>query len=200
MSISAKQTVAPVASVKNRLKNWLRGPDPLLEASYRGNLNVVTALIAAGADPNAARPVPAGSPFVWEKAPVYGHVEAGSTPLLVASERGHLDVVRALIAAGADVNANVVIGWKPLQVASADGNLGMVTALIAAGADVNADIDGDTPLQVASEQGHLGVVAALTAAGADVNAEDVNGATALLWAYRRGHLDVVMALIAAGTV
>ena len=44
-------------------------------------------------------------------------VQGGSTPLLCAARRGHLDVVRALLNAGADKTIANKYGDKPIDVA-----------------------------------------------------------------------------------
>ena len=101
------------------------------------------------------------------------------TPLAIASHTGHLDVIAALLAAGADVNDGLKSwGMTPLHHASFRGHLDVVVALLAAGADVNI-IDSyernRTPLHDAIWGGHLDVVVALLAAGADVNAISTQG-------------------------
>lgn len=94
----------------------------------------------------------------------------GATPLYVAAEYGHGDVVKQLIAAKADVNkAKTDDGATPLYVAAEYGYGDAVKQLIAAKADINAaTTDGDsTPLDGAKEQSHTEIVAMLVAAGAN---------------------------------
>ena len=69
---------------------------------------------------------------------------------------GHLHIVRASIAAGADVSATDKEGWTALHVAARWGHLTVVQALIQAGAGVSAtDKDGRTALHLAAREGHL---------------------------------------------
>jgi len=53
---------------------------------------------------------------------------------------GHLEVVRRLISAGADVNAKSNSGWTPIHEAAENGHLEVLKTLISAGADVNAKV------------------------------------------------------------
>ena len=132
------------------------------------------------------------------------------TPLHLAThERGaaKVKVVKALIEAGADVNARADNGWTPLHAcASRERSIvkvdEVVKLLIAAGADVNARADdGLTPLHCAAMHVNVDVVKVLIEAGADVNACSDSGFAPLDYAtYRRGvaKAEVIKALVAAG--
>lgn len=62
----------------------------------------------------------------------------GDTALMWAAAAGHVDVVRLLIEAGADVRAVDNEGVTALHLARANGHAEVAAALIAAGADPNA--------------------------------------------------------------
>jgi len=120
--------------------------------------------------------------------------------LILASKSGHLDIVNALVAKEANVNAVNSYGHTALIIASYFGHLDIVNALVAV-PDINvnaANEDGQTALITASKSGHLEIVNALIAKGADVNAVNSDGDTALMCASKSGHLEIVNALIAAG--
>lgn len=152
----------------------------------------------------------------WEKVPVYTHglTAKGSvwrkgerpeeylgkfTNLLDEAFAGDLARVKALIAAGSNVNAKDEKGVTPLMAASLLGHIEVVRALLAAKADVNAkDDEGTTALVYASVQGRVEVVRALLAAKADVNAKKKSGWTALKYASAKGHDEVVKLLKKAG--
>ena len=126
--------------------------------------------------------------------------EYGATPLHWSAEKGHLDVVRALIEAGADVNPKMIGDRTPLFLSAEEGHLEVARALVEAGADVNAKQynKGWTPLHMSAEMGHLEVVRALIEAGADVNAKEDDGGTPLHRSASYGELEVARALIEAG--
>eukprot|EP00729_Bicosta_minor_P014311 gene14311-biopygen31132 len=178
---------SPVASVVVRTP--LSPPQPRLQkqlcaAVRAGDVAAVRTLLAEeGADPAVAGD---GAP-TWP-------------PMHLAAEKGHVDVVTALVASNADVNqAMTTNGCTPVYVAAEKGHVDVVTALVAHNADVNQakTTDGSTPVYVASQHGHVDVVTALVAHNADVNqAKTTDGSTPVYVAAWKGHVDVVTALVA----
>ncbi|XP_020751129.2 ankyrin repeat domain-containing protein 49 isoform X1 [Odocoileus virginianus] len=76
------------------------------------------------------------------------------TPLHRAAYSGHLDVVRELIAHGADVHAVTVDGWTPLHSACKWNNARVASFLLQHDADINAQTKGLlTPLHLAAGNG-----------------------------------------------
>ena len=121
------------------------------------------------------------------------------TPLILASSKGHLAVVEALAAAGAEKEAKAVNGVTPLIAASCNGHPAVVEVLVRAGAEKEATSkSGCTPLIAASGKGHLAVVQVLVRAGAEMAGTDVSGWTPLFMASSHGHAAVVEALVRAG--
>ena len=119
--------------------------------------------------------------------------------LHIASEKGHLEVVRELLARGAAVDTAENDGATPLFIASEKGRLKVLRELLARGAAVDtARNDGVTPLYIASRDGHVEVVRELLARGAAVNAARNDGWTSLLSACLNNHLEVVRELLAHG--
>ena len=139
-----------------------------------------------------------------KKKRVYKKKKGGEdTPVMQVMEggkkKGHLDILRLLVEAGADVNKADNNGETSLWMASKEGNLEVVRLLLDAGANVDkADNKGMTPLYVASYMGHLEVVRLLLDAGADKDKADNNGMTPLYIASYKGHLEVVRLLVDAG--
>jgi len=62
----------------------------------------------------------------------------GQTPLHLACERGHPEVVARLLEAGADVEARDILGRTPLMTTATSKNMEVVNALLKKGADINA--------------------------------------------------------------
>ncbi|MGD0188678.1 MAG: ankyrin repeat domain-containing protein [Roseiarcus sp.] len=122
--------------------------------------------------------------------------QKGKTALMVASEHGDHELVRALLDKGADVNAKTPYGSSALMCASSRK---VVRALLDKGADITTRTEmGDTALTEASRRGLSEVVQVLLENGADVNAKNEHGWTALITAARLGHLQIVRALLAMG--
>jgi hypothetical protein len=110
--------------------------------------------------------------------------DLGFDVVLEATRRGMVDVVQALVDAGADVDkASGCNDSTPLHFAAETGKDAVVKALIEAGADMNkANNEGVTPLSVAAQEGHETIVRLLIKAGADVNKADDEGCKPLNWA------------------
>jgi ankyrin repeat protein len=104
---------------------------------------------------------------------------------------------RALIAAGADVNARSSnpLSVLPIHSATAGNHDDVVGVLIEAGADVNAtQRHGWTPLHGAAQNGSLPSVERLLAAGAHPAARNDDGTSAIELARAGGHESIVARL------
>ncbi len=153
---------------------------------------------------------------------------ATASALMAASTGGAPDTARALIEAGANVNARSSTGWTPLMSAASATNPAVVMLLLAAGADIDAeDTRGTTALvaaaisgretaaqtlveagaalvpstlEMAAFGGHEAVVRVLLNAGADPNAIPAGAThmTPLDAATVGGHTRIVELLLAAG--
>lgn len=118
--------------------------------------------------------------------------------LYLAIQYENVDLVRALLKAGADPNQPYGNGMTLFWVALQHGNLAIVRALLAAKANPDqADSDGMTPLLYAVDKGNLAMVRVLLAAKAKPDQAGINGMTPLLWATRKDlgkdDLDIVRA-------
>ena len=121
------------------------------------------------------------------------------TPLANAAEDGRLDIIRALLDGGKDVNETDKLRRTALHAAAAHGTLETAKLLIECGAHVNSrSINGWTPLQNASRNGHLEVTRLLLDHGADVNVKTRRLQTALHSASAEGCFHTTLLLVEHG--
>jgi ankyrin repeat protein len=89
---------------------------------------------------------------------------------LMAAQEGRGQIVKLLLAAGADVEKSLTGGLTPLMVAAEYGHASAVKALLEANADLSITIEYNgkdyTALDLAKANRHLGVVALLKKYGA----------------------------------
>ncbi|KAK3985484.1 hypothetical protein QBC44DRAFT_335090, partial [Cladorrhinum sp. PSN332] len=118
----------------------------------------------------------------------------GRTPVSVAAQNGHLDVVRMLISKGnADPDLEDFDGRTPLSYAAENGHTGIVRLLLQGDCsyvDPNTKdhLFGWTPIIYAAARGHQAVVKLLCAtAGVTVDEEDNQQQTASSYAKLAGH-------------
>lgn len=123
----------------------------------------------------------------------------GDRPLHLASYYGKEDIVRLLLAAGADLDVLDGEGWSSLHRAAYQGRSDTVRLLLERGAIVETrSEDGYTPLFSSSYFGHLAVVRMLIHAGANPNNPFYETWSPLYAASQQGHCEVVKELLVAG--
>lgn len=123
--------------------------------------------------------------------------ESGTIANAAASRDGA--AVRAMLEAGADVNAGQPDGATALHWAVHFDDLDLAQVLIAEGADVDAQNDyGATPLILACTNANGAMVERLIEAGANPNLAAPANETPLMLCARTGNADAVRALLAGG--
>ena len=162
------------------------GNTPLLRAGF-GNPEVFEALLEAGAD-------------------VRDRNKRGEGVVLNAIISEELpgqqvtDIVRRLLALGADVGEESSVFGPPLYEAARLPEVpGLIAVLLAAGADANYRTpSGRSPLHAAADDGSPSTIAALVAGGAEVDEQDGSGRTPLHLAIEAKQPANVTALLEAG--
>ena len=154
----------------------------------------------------------------------------GNTPLMKAIQNcfnDNFDIIDALLANGADINATDIYGMDALIVAARYGTFRMVLKLLASGANVKTkDCKNKTALEwsrdldnysrkkeieeailermnqlliLAASNGQYAEVCDLLKLGASANSkESTSGISALMLAAGKGYADIVRALLAGG--
>ncbi len=118
------------------------------------------------------------------------------TPLHLAAEQGHMQIVEYLVENGANVNATTPAKYgevTPLRYAIANEDYQMVRYLIQNGADVNhANQGGWTPVITAARVGNLDIIRLLLDAGAELDVRTSDGLTPVRVASNYGWTDIVV--------
>ena len=168
-----------------------KGQTPLMPAVQRNYLEEVKLLLGAGARASVnARDSQGKTALMYVKRQLYNDASA--------------DIIRSLVAAGADVNAIDDDGETPLMLSlSHDFYYGNPMVLLEEGARASInkkDKHGRTALMFAAQSGDMRMTQMLLDVGASINARDNKGQTALTYA-ALGYptrSDVIPFLLAAG--
>ena len=181
--------------------------DSLVKAVKFDDVKAVQKALSQGADPNATDSE--GMPLIVlaarEKSDKVANAlmanpktdiekldAAGENAMMLAALNGDMDLVKALIDKGAEVNKK---GWAPLHYAAANGHDDIVKLLLDNSAYIDAGSpNGTTPLMMAARGNHLSTVKVLLDAGADSRLKNQIGLTALDFAKRYHAKDVTEGL------
>jgi len=152
------------------------GVTALIDASLKGQKDLVELLILDGADLNARD-------------------SQDNTALMIAALKGHVEIVELLISNGAGVGVKDKTGNTALIESAKYARKSaceIINLLKDNGAQVNAKNNyGLTAIIYAAQGGHAENVVCLIAAGADVNAKSKSGETALKFAETSDRQDII---------
>ncbi len=121
------------------------------------------------------------------------------TALLVATQKGHTEIVGVLLANGANPNIKDGNGMTALMWAAYKGNTKLVEEILKNNCDINLENDRkQNALILAAEEGHVEIVKKLLAKGAKIDIQDKAGKTALTSAAKMGRIEIVKELLDKG--
>jgi ankyrin repeat protein len=119
-------------------------------------------------------------------------IRNGDNALMIASYKGNLPAVRALLDKGAQVNRT---GWTALHYAAAGGHNDVAQLLLDRSAYIDAESPNKTtPIMMAARGGHIYTVKLLLDEGADATLKNDAGMTAIDFARAGGYPDIVEGL------
>lgn len=191
---------------------------PLHVAAFGGHEDLVSDLLIGGACPNA-RDVYGRTPL--HHAAILGHGNIVSmllgtasvdkdaldnarvSPLMMASEMGHLSTVNALLVSGADVRAHTSDAHQKMSVldlAAIGGHVEVTKTIIEHGGDADSGSPGlgFVPLHYAAEFDRAGVVNVLLDSGVNIGVKDRVGSTPLHLAALHNSTKAMLALLRQG--
>lgn len=177
--------------LRSRIDGGRASIDPLNQTT---GLEIVKLLLDRGANPNMQ--------LFFRPANVRGSTNTrGSTPLIRAANNGDLEVVRLLLAHGADATLYMADRQTPIHAvlagrASEPQALELIRVLHEAGTDVNVvalvhhmeEVRGGTALHYAVRRRFKDVIRLLASYGIDMDAVDQDGLTALDYTQSRGFM------------
>lgn len=191
-----RQLIVQNPSLKNARD--ASGASALLVAAYNMKPDVVSALLELGAPVDIFEASVLGKvdriQEILTSSPerVTEYAPDGFTPVALASFFGQPAAVKALIAAGADVNAHARNGLKvaALHAAVAGRNMEVIKAVLAAGADTNAQQQaGFRPMHEAGGNANRALAELLLTHGADPSLPSDDGKNAIDYARDKGHAE-----------
>ena len=165
---------------------------PLCKAAKDGDLERVQFLLDSGENPNAV------SQSINANPEATGGI-VGDSALRFAVFAGRVDIVKALLDGGADVNKANKDGTTPLSASIHHSSAEIALILLDADANPNArNKEGWTALMYAVYTGHSEAAKVLLDAGANLDVANNKGVTALMLSAHYGRPEIAQALLDGG--
>jgi ankyrin repeat protein/HEAT repeat protein len=176
------------------------GASVLHEAASSHESQAVEILLQAGARPDGA--ALAQACWLGRSKTMKLLLDAGATPddgMVRAAQGGHAEILKLLLARGANANTKSRGGDRPLHTAALQGGFETVRLLLEADADANAgNNNAETPLHMAiAGDGDLETVKLLVQSGARLDLPNIEGVTPVRYAAIRAEDDIYEWLVAA---
>ena len=191
----------------------LLAADDIFAAAEVGDVESIKKLLAGGADVNAKNKggytalhlaakrgqAAAAAALLEAKADIAAASKSGKTALhYVAYYNGNLDLAKALLDAGAAVNAKDGKNKTPLDYALSKKRTELAELLRSKGGKTTKELAAAENIFAAAEVGDLEAIKKHLEGGADVNAANKQDYTALHMAVRRGQKDAAALLLEKG--
>ncbi|AHK15925.1 ankyrin repeat domain-containing protein [Thalassolituus oleivorans] len=156
------------------------GSTPLAWAVESQNLSSVKILLKHGAKPNLQNPA------------------ATFTPLSLACQYGHNEIIELLLKAKANINAIDSEGISPFSLCAGTASSKIIKRMLKMKADIHlSDKKGQTPLMRAAAYNKMDTVKLLIKHGAHIDQVTNAGFTALFFAVKSGKPEAALTLLAA---
>jgi ankyrin repeat protein len=195
--LNLKKSIVFIGFSSFFLSSFAGSYEDFFKAVQTDDVRTVQSLLQRGFDPNTVNPAGLSGLILavrepslkvaevlvgWPQTKVEIRNDKDESPLMLASLKGHLSLVKKLVERDADVNKT---GWTALHYAASGGHLQVIDFLLENSAYIDAESpNGTTPLMMAAMYGSPESVKLLIQAGADLNVKNMQGMTALDFAVR----------------
>lgn len=183
---------------------WVLNHSEILEAlgASEEQLTSILAALSSEAREKVEAALAQKTPPVHVRNTMRKTTTEGATPLLLAVQRGQIDLVEQILTGGADieeVGSPLMGGLTPLITAVEHGKNDIMELLLRSNADVNKGDDNiATPLFWAVYQGNVEAGKLLLEYKADIDKAHANGERPLTKAAGNAHVDFLKLLLSSG--